>query len=63
MEDVVFYVREGIQREAIFKNGRFYDVSSVAILKKDYLKHKEAGEYEVKNIIKRIVKLKKIQNK
>lgn len=63
MEDVMFFTREGIKRQAIFKNDRFYDLSFVSILKNEYLVHKNAGEYETNSIVKRIVKLNKLRNK
>ena len=63
MEDVMFFTREGIKRQAIFKNDRFYDLSFVSILRNEYLEHKNSGEYETKSIVKRIVKLNKLRNK
>lgn len=50
---------EGIQREAIFKNGRFYDVSIDGMLSDEYFRHKANGDYEMRSIIKRLAKLKK----
>ena len=54
-----FAEREGTQREAVFKNGQFYDVYFGALLKRDYFLHKEKGDYEMKAILKRIVQYNK----
>lgn len=56
--DIMFMQKEGIMREAIFKNGRFYDLLYNAILRKEYFFHKEQGDYQMKNIIKRLRKLR-----
>lgn len=50
---ILFWVREGVERQAIFKNGIFYDLAISAILKNDYFLHKENGEYEMSSILKR----------
>ena len=44
VEELVFMTREGVLRQAAFKNGKFYDVSLAAILKDEYFAHKNAGE-------------------
>lgn len=62
MESVMFFTREGIKREAYFKNGKFYDSSCVGLLQKEYFEHKNAGDYETKSIIKRIARLNKSKN-
>lgn len=59
MESVMYFTKEGIKREAYFKNGMFYDSSCVGLLQKEYYEHKNAGDYETKSIIKRIAKLNK----
>lgn len=62
MESVMFFTKEGIKREAYFKNGKFYDSSCVGLLQKEYFEHKNAGDYETKKIIKRIAKSNKSNN-
>jgi len=62
MESVMFFTKEGIKREAYFKNGKFYDSSCVGLLQKEYFEHKNAGDYETKSIIKRIARLNKSKN-
>lgn len=49
---------EGIMRQAAFKNGQFYDLQYVGILKNEYFEHKNAGDYEMKSIVKRLRKLR-----
>ena len=51
--------REGVLRQAVFKNGFFYDLSIAAILKDDYFKHKEAGDFDMLSVIRRLRKLRK----
>lgn len=57
-EDLMFMKREGILRNASFKNGKFYDVCIASILKEEYFKHKEAGDFEMSEIIRRLKKLR-----
>lgn len=55
---LMFMKTEGVLRQAAFKNGRFYDLQYDAILKDEYFTHKEAGDYEIMNVIKRLRKLR-----
>lgn len=50
---------EGIKRQAIYRNGKFYDLGFGALLREEYFKHKEDGDYEMKAILKRIYNLRK----
>lgn len=54
----MYWKREGILRQAVFKSGKFYDVSMGSILKTEYFEHKDNGDYSMIKIIKRIKKLK-----
>ncbi len=58
--ELMFMKTEGILRQAICKNDRFYDLQYDAILKDEFFAHKEAGDYELMAIIRR---LKKLRNK
>lgn len=49
---------EGTLRQAAYKNGRFYDLQYVGLLKDEYFAHKEAGDYELANVIRRIRKMR-----
>ena len=59
VEKLMFMKREGILRQAVYKNGQFYDVSYAAILKDEYFAHKNAGDYELSAVIRRLKKLRK----
>lgn len=52
--DLFFWKNEGIQRQAIYKNGKYQDLSHESILKDEYFIHKDKGEYTVNSIIKRL---------
>lgn len=57
MMESLFFDKEGVERQSVFKNGRYYDVQTHALLKGDYFMHKNAGEYEFPSIMKRIANL------
>ena len=59
VEELMFMTREGLFRQAAYKNGRFYDISYAAILKDEYFAHKEAGDYEILAVIRRLKNLRK----
>lgn len=50
---------EGVLRQAIIKKGKFYDLRLCSILKDEYFRNKENGEYEFKTILKRFRSLMK----
>ena len=54
LAEVLFYITEGIKRQAVYKNGRYYDEAFFAILREDYFMHKNKGDYELKSIMKRL---------
>lgn len=51
-----FSKREGILRQAAYKNGKYYDVCIGSLLKSEYFEHKENGDYEIMSIIRRFKK-------
>jgi len=55
---LLLWTREGILRQAIFKNGKFYDEAIGSILKADYFDYKSKGLYELKAILKRLRELR-----
>lgn len=59
IEPLMFMQQEGVLRQAVFKNGRYYDISAAAILKDEYFAHKEAGDFNMVNIIRRLRKIRK----
>lgn len=50
----LFWSKEGVLRQAVFKNGEFFDLLLGSILKSEYFLHKKNGDYEIKSILKRI---------
>lgn len=51
----LFYARiEGVARQAIWQNGAYHDMLYGALLKEEYLAHKENGDYTVSSLIKRL---------
>lgn len=60
--ELLFFKTEGILRQACFKNDRFYDLQYIGILKDEYFTHKEAGDYEMMSVIRRLRKLRKKTN-
>ena len=62
IDELLFIKEEGRQRQAYFKNGKYIDGIYVSILSSEYFEHKQNGEYEMKNIFKRIREIRKINN-
>ena len=56
---LLLWTREGIMRQAVYKNGRFYDEAISSILRAEYFDNKSKGLYELKAILKRMRELKK----
>lgn len=56
---LLLWTREGIMRQAVYKNGCFYDEAIGSILKSEYFDNKSKGLYELKAILKRMRELKK----
>lgn len=59
IEPLMFMQNEGILRDAAYKNGRYYDISCAAILRNEYFEHKEAGDFEMLSIIRRLRMIRK----
>jgi len=59
----MFTIKEGVMRQATFKNGRYYDLIIGSILKDEYFEHKVNGDYEVSAVLKRVVKIIREQKK
>lgn len=56
MGSIFFSQREGILRQAYYKNGKFHDAAIGALLSEDYFAHKEKGDYELDAVMKRMMK-------
>lgn len=59
-----YWTLEGVERQAIFKNGKYHDICHYAILKKDYLFHLQNGDYDdrTKRLYKIIKRLRQENN-
>ena len=55
---LLLWTKEGVMRQAVFKNGVFYDVRMASILKNEYFTNKQEGLYEMKSILSRLRKAK-----
>jgi RimJ/RimL family protein N-acetyltransferase len=56
---LLLWTREGIMRQAVYKNGCFYDEAIGSILKSEYFDNKSKGLYELKAILKRLREFKR----
>ena len=56
---ILMWMREGVLRQAVFKNGNFYDVAVSSILKQEYFQNKSNGLYEMKAILRRLREMKR----
>lgn len=52
-----FWQLEGIERQSIFKNGEYHDVCHYAILRDEYFEHKNNGDLDSRQKIRRIGKI------
>lgn len=59
MRKLMYWTIEGIQRQAVYKNGEFHHVSMASLLKEEYFAHKTNGDYEVPAILRHLRQLKK----
>lgn len=55
---VLFWKNDGKMRQAVFKNGKYYDLLIRSILKNEYFEHKNNGDYEIRSILKRFRDIK-----
>lgn len=52
---IFFGKREGILRQAFYKNGQYHDATIGSILRDDYYFHKKQGDYELESVMRRII--------
>lgn len=57
-----FFVNSGISRDALCVKGVYYDIENYDLLDQEYYYHKQNNDYEIYNIIDRILKLSKKNN-
>ena len=41
-----FWILEGIERQAVYKNGTYHDICHYAILREEYFEHLKKGDYD-----------------
>lgn len=46
------FVKEGVRRDAYYKNGRYYDLFDYGLLKSEYNQYDENGRFMIKNLFK-----------
>lgn len=56
MAHAMYIQTEGVQREALYKDNKFYDIVIDGLLSSEYFNHLLVGDYEIKKIIKRLTK-------
>lgn len=44
--EAAFWTLEGIERQAVYKNGKYHDVCHYSILRDEYLEHLRNGDYD-----------------
>ena len=49
-----YWQLEGIERQAIYKNGQYHDICHYAILRDEYLEHLQNGDFEERKKIRRM---------
>ena len=51
----MFFQYEGVKREALYKNGKFFDLEIYSILIAEYQSHIKSGDYDISKIIDRLL--------
>ena len=59
---IMFWTFEGLNKQALYKGGKYHDFAMLAILREDYLQHKLQGDYEMSSILRRVRKFRKELN-
>lgn len=61
--EALFYVVEGCQRQAIYKDGVYHDMICAGMLRNEYYEHRNNGELEFAPTLKRLIKKIRKKNK
>ena len=56
---VLFFKQEALFRQAVYKNGRYYDEAFFGLLRDEYFEHYNAGDYEMLSIVSRYASIKR----
>lgn len=52
--EAFYFEREGLERESIYKNGKYHDVITFSLLRKDYYYHLSEGDYKFNILVKNL---------
>ena len=52
-----FWQLEGIERQSVYKNGKYHDICHYAILKDEFLEHLRNGDFDYEKKIRRLGKI------
>ena len=63
IREVMFHQVVRIDKDAVFRNGSFYDVSASVLTSSVYFEHKKNGDYELSAILKRMRQIMKKNKK
>lgn len=63
IREVMFCQLIEIKKDAVLRDGKYYDVSYSVINSSNYFKHKEQGDYDILSVLKRMRKLIKSSRK
>lgn len=55
----MFFKQEGLFRQAVYKNDKYYDVAYFGLLKEEYDEHYQKGEYDLISIVNRYAEIRK----
>lgn len=56
------FEQEGRLRQAVYKNGKYYDLLCYSLLREEYYNYIQSGEYEISRIIQRFRQISKKNN-
>lgn len=60
LQESMFCSVEGIEREAVFKMGKYYDLVHSSLLRREFLEHQNNGDYAIPLTLRRLVKAIKL---
>ncbi len=63
IREVMFCQLEEVRKNAVLRDGKYYDVSYSVLYSSEYFKHKDQGDYEMSSVLRRMRKLMKIKRK
>ncbi len=55
ISNALFFQQEGIQRDAVYRDGEYHNVATYSILNSEYQSHFKNGDYDMTKIIDRLL--------